>query len=1544
MRDKFHLIFTVLILFSHTGFSEPVYLKSGKVNLSDVGSPGLKSMDQYNSETNLLVQFNSTTSRDFREDIRDVQFHKYFPENTWLVRSNLSRNEVESLEKVETVAPYLSSFKKPSSLDLSKIDELKVSTLGKVSRKKIEKFGDVLERKGEKSWRIKINGSKAAKLLSQSFVVAVGKPSPPLTTFNLESRQLVNADKVLERPYNLSGAGFTAAVWDRGWAGKHVDLNQTGKRIVGDQGKACGECKVLEHGTHVAGTLLGSGIKENNLKGVAPESRLITYEWPGYDSTGSYNVSSIQETENEINESINDYSTVVSQNSWGYSKGSGDYFGLTGVYDSIVAGGNPDVSGSVNVVFSAGNIRNQVSREYNTTMPPATAKNVIAVGAVDDSGDMTSYSSWGPTDDGRIKPDLVADGGDCGSGTSINSTVPGNSYKELCGTSMAAPAVAGGIVLVNQQFNRTYGRKPDPATVKGILLHTAKDLFTEGPDYRTGWGLLNIKKAVEFTERSRKENLVRKNSLATGENNTYYIERSKNSNLKFTLVWSDPRSSTGTKTLVNDLDLTVRNKEGEKFYPSTMNWSTRGEGAYRGQDHVNNVEQVIVKNSNSTAFNITVEGESVPKNPQDYSLIINRYVDNTEPNANIISPSQGNYSGTINISATWNDSLTTVKNASVTAGNSSNITKTLNTTLNTSLLQDGSQILEFRFTDEAGNTKIINRTIIVDNTAPTINLSLPLYISENITFKPEVTDKTTYVAKSSLKIQNSSFSILKELNSTLHTENLSDGEYTAIFNYSDALGNTGRTSVNFSVDNTYPELVIESPIESPVKENLSIEYLANDRNLKKSSVMLSNESTTLLKSSNELKLNSTNLTEGNYSINISAIDLAGNTFSRIFNFTYRPRPQIEVIKPSEEYYGKPPDFNISTEADIDNALISTVDENISTAETRSYFVNTSFRSRNGSNNITIFLEENNLTWRKKLDYFVDVNAPDFSIEEPGKYENTSSELKISLTNISDSTGFYSLNVSLENHSKNASTSSLKLDTSNITEGPHNLTLYVKDRFSNFAKRSRKIIIDRTAPSLESYLGNDSLKSENFDLNASSVDELSGVLNLSYTLKSEKFTSSGPLNASLNVSRIPDGEYLLNITSIDRAGNLNTSLKNITIDTAAPRVSEVSPPPGIIGQDTVINITVNELTNLSNRSSAEISSGNTEINISKENMLTDFSGLYSGDTFEIRFELIDPAGNSDNITYSYSIREEESDSSGISSGSSDSSGSPIQSFSQPVNKKNKSGKSPENTTEETNQSNKSIKGKQRVQILDLKAGSSSQTVSESSPVQRIRVKSSESVSVSISEVEENLSSPQNTRKLEKFNLSMNSSEAEVNLTFKVSRNKINRSQVDSVRLYRRENSKWESLETTYLNSTNSSFNFRSQIPGFSPFVVALSQEGEKNTSVAKENKSSKEQTLNIKKEIHTPPILSIFAVLWILLLIYMVARRRKKMKVESELNNIRKNMEDSPEKKHQLINSELEARQGKIEKALQELGDLREKIRKEKYSGTGDLDKDDNKDE
>jgi subtilisin family serine protease len=267
----------------------------------------------------------------------------------------------------------------------------------------------------------------------------------------------------------------------------------------------------------------------------------------------------------------------------------------------------------------------------------AVAKNIIAVGAVTLSRQIASYSSRGPTRDGRVKPDLVARGGFCGSDC-VFSTLPNNSYGVLSGTSMAAPVVTGTAALLVEQWRRTFGgQNPTSAILKTLMIATADDLGNPGPDFTYGFGLLNAKAAVDniLADGGQGRRIVT-NSVGTGDRIEIPISLSAAQNLRVVLGWldpevlifpvdsGDPTDPLAAATLVNDLDLKVVDAGGNDVLPYVLNMTKPDDPATRGVNHIDNTEEVEISNAPAGVYKIVVTGKSVTaSSPQAFVVVAN---------------------------------------------------------------------------------------------------------------------------------------------------------------------------------------------------------------------------------------------------------------------------------------------------------------------------------------------------------------------------------------------------------------------------------------------------------------------------------------------------------------------------------------------------------------------------------------------------------------------------------------------------------------------------------------------------------------------------------------------------------------------------------------------------------------------------------------------------------------------------------------------------------------------------------------------------------
>jgi subtilisin family serine protease len=374
----------------------------------------------------------------------------------------------------------------------------------------------------------------------------------------------------------------------------------------------------------------------------------------------------------------------ISNNSWGQS--GNDYNSVSQEYDALVRDAQPSVAGNQEMVFvfSAGN--NGAGGHISS---PGTAKNVITVAAsenyrpegvdscdldgrgpvgpdgADSALDILRFSSGGPTNDGRAKPDLAAPGTHIYGAASrspfffADGLCPGRPifqppgqtlYTWSSGTSMAAPHVAGAAALVRMFFvahNLLDGaRPPSPAMIKAYLVNSATYLTGENaggdlPAPRQGWGLLCLSRAFDDTKRI----LIDQTKLFTESGQKFEIRGSLDDTkrpLRVTLAWTDAPASLAGAAWVNDLDLEVT-IGGVTYYGNNF----AGEFSVAGgtPDRRNNVESIflppeaIPQGANGN-FTITVRawnvaGDGVPGNginlDQDFALVVYNIAPPIEP-------------------------------------------------------------------------------------------------------------------------------------------------------------------------------------------------------------------------------------------------------------------------------------------------------------------------------------------------------------------------------------------------------------------------------------------------------------------------------------------------------------------------------------------------------------------------------------------------------------------------------------------------------------------------------------------------------------------------------------------------------------------------------------------------------------------------------------------------------------------------------------------------------------------------------------------------
>lgn len=458
-------------------------------------------------------------------------------------------------------------------------------------------------------------------------------------------------------PFDADGAGHAIGLWESGGIPRATHREFGGRLSNLDSGT------VSAHATHVAGTLAAAGV-DPSVKGMAPAADIVAHDSTSETSEMAELAMAVPRESGRIQVSNHSYGQFAGWEDgaewYGVFTDDGDplndhvdrfgrYTSTSRAWDGIPwsapfflpfkSGGNhrndgPPSSGAtwyLNGSVPSGRPYDPAShpladRKYRVSggvegfdilSQRAVCKNVMTVGAVNDAvaggvralapATLTSFSSFGPTDDGRIKPDIVANGSSlksCDSGSDTNTAI-------MSGTSMSAPNACGSALLLIDCFERRFPHESMLAsTLKGLVIHTADDLGNPGPDYRFGWGLMNTLEAAELLRDHAsvpgRGRLMESELSAASPSGSCPLVWTGAGPIRVTLCWTDPPGDSTTahdsraRRLVHDLNLRVIDPLGGIHLPYVMPWvgdwsdAKLDAAAVRGTNTVDNVEQVLI--------------------------------------------------------------------------------------------------------------------------------------------------------------------------------------------------------------------------------------------------------------------------------------------------------------------------------------------------------------------------------------------------------------------------------------------------------------------------------------------------------------------------------------------------------------------------------------------------------------------------------------------------------------------------------------------------------------------------------------------------------------------------------------------------------------------------------------------------------------------------------------------------------------------------------------------------------------------------------------
>jgi serine protease AprX len=651
----------------------------------------------------VLIQTDGPVTLEQQQQLADlsVEIQEYVPENAYLCRyAPTDLTPIRALPFVLWANVYMQGFKLAPSLRASEPDGLRALTAAPdtgwpadesrevdvVVHDDVDPHqvaGEVAEAAditpnalaaGRGKVRLSVTEAQLDALTSLDAVHHV-EAVPARKLFNNVARPIMHADVTIDGT-DYQGEGEVVCVADSGFdTGSTTDVHPafTGRVAnlygLGGRGNPGDADDPHGHGTHVAGSVLGDGHSDSMggaIQGTAPRATLVLQSM--IDAGGGLGGIPI-DLHDLFLPPYRDDDARVHTNSWGAETPGLPYDQSAKEIDDVVWN-QPDLA----ICFAAGN--DGIDGDHSGRIDAesigsqAAAKNCITVGAsesqrpsidlsyvqvskrafpadpiasdlmADDADGLGAFSSRGPTQEGRLKPDVVAPG------TSILSTLSravghpstlfGASSDPLfffdTGTSMATPLVAGCVAVLRETLRRNGTTAPSAALIKALLINGAVELPGQyspseagpSPNNDSGFGRVDLAGSVIIAGEDPNSDFVEGGPLAQGDEDSFTVkipERSPgdggegpglqsagHATFKITLVWTDPPG----EALQNDLDLILHTANGDERHGNM--------GVDRGFDRVNNVEQIVWTDIPPGDAKIVVRAARITRFSQPYAL------------------------------------------------------------------------------------------------------------------------------------------------------------------------------------------------------------------------------------------------------------------------------------------------------------------------------------------------------------------------------------------------------------------------------------------------------------------------------------------------------------------------------------------------------------------------------------------------------------------------------------------------------------------------------------------------------------------------------------------------------------------------------------------------------------------------------------------------------------------------------------------------------------------------------------------------------------
>ena len=861
-----------------------ILLKAGHINTNNVSeaedqnygseTQGLSTISMESSENYYIVQFTGPVRAIWKQEVTSLGaiIYDYVPNNAFVFKmTDDTKLQAQSLDFVKWIGEYRPSYKYEPQLAHTngiQISSAKIDTESTYHvllfpsedyesiANSIELLGGNIISDSRNILKVQMSTDMLPEIATINGVSWIEEYVQPMINNDIASG-IINVDNAHET-YRLNGSGQIIAICDSGIDtgvndnSMHADLRGRIRNIIQTYNDGS-SADYNGHGTHVAGSVLGNGsLSSRQYSGMAPKAELV-FQAAG-DNAGN-NIIYVPNDLNDLFQVAYDHGARIHTNSWG-STSTGQYRLESQQIDQFIWE-HPDML----ILFAAGNAGRDsnadgVIDKYSLDSQ-GTAKNCLTVGAsenergdtfglglyqnwgsgswlalypanpirddymADNSKGIAAFSSRGPTEDGRIKPDVVAPGTFIIStrsslGSSTGWGVVNDDYLYMGGTSMATPITAGSAALIRQYYTNVENlSSPSAALLKATIINGAMDLtpgqYGNGstqeiagmPDNSSGWGRVDVENSIypQYPDVIEYFDDPEALNLSDSWNVSYNISEDSDI-LRATLVWTDHYniSESAEKALVNDLNLII-------IAPDNTYYGNNG------PDTVNNVEGVELTDPTPGTYTIKVNGTAIQIGPQNFSLVIYSTSDTNE------YPQNGNY--------TTNSSTAVYLNLTHPYGiNQSTISMTI----------DGSEMLH-SLENITGGYKVENVTAqpysegyhnvsvtALTNQSEVINYEWQFYASveDNVitidglaenSVKQEETFEINVINRKLCDFwynvdngDNSSIETGFSFNKTL---NLTEGRHNLTVFAEDITGYTNSTTVNFTVFTS--QATIDSP-------------------------------------------------------------------------------------------------------------------------------------------------------------------------------------------------------------------------------------------------------------------------------------------------------------------------------------------------------------------------------------------------------------------------------------------------------------------------------------------------------------------------------------------------------------------------------------------------------------------------------------------------------------------------------------------------------------------------------------------------------------